>query len=482
MSLNYLTDYLATLYSEISYKEFYRYIFPKGSLQEKGIYEKGRYNGIIVEITNERLPNEKLKVLRHTLTDDLEILDQVVSRNNFCLMSPITYAGKTRDSSLARELYALTFDLDSLQGSSDDPWGIMNMLNQMSYTGRLPKPTFIVSSGTGLHIYYVFEKPIPLFKNVLEQLEVFKKELTRMLWHDSISKLVDDIQYEPVCQGFRMVGTITKRGDRTKAFIIGDRVTMDYLNTFVREEYKVKTFSYKSDLTLKQAKKKYPDWYQKRIIGKKERGTWNFKRAVYDRWLERVKKEYKLGHRFWSVWVLAVTAKKCNITQDELEKDAFALLNLFNRDGNSKDNPFTKDDVLSALEGYDSAWFTYPIEKMAYRSDIALQKNKRNGRPQRQHLERARAVQEIDYPNGEWRNEDGAPTKQNIVEEWRKENPNGKKIDCVRDTGLSKPTVYKWWNGEVAKMRPREEDLFSAKSAQEVQKAFEIQERMREYE
>lgn len=38
-----------------------------------------------------------------------------------------------------------------------------------------------------------------------------------MMWHDSISKLVDEIQYEPVCQGFRVVGTITKTGDRVKA-------------------------------------------------------------------------------------------------------------------------------------------------------------------------------------------------------------------------------------------------------------------------
>ena len=24
--------------------------------------------------------------------------------------------------------------------------------------------------------------------------------------------------------------------------------------------------------------------------------------------------------------------------------------------------------------------------------------------------------------------------------------PDGKKADCIRDTGLSKPTVYKWWS------------------------------------
>lgn len=47
--------------------------------------------------------------------------------------------------------------------------------------------------------------------------------------------------------------------------------------------------------------------------------------------------------------------------------------------------------------------------------------------------------------NKNWRNKDGAPTKQNIVEEWRKNHPDGKKADCIRETGLSKPTVYKWW-------------------------------------
>lgn len=32
-----------------------------------------------------------------------------------------------------------------------------------------------------------------------------------------------------------------------------------------------------------------------------------------------------------------------------------------------------------------------------------------------------------------------------IVGEWRKKNPKGKKADCVRDTGLSNITVYRWW-------------------------------------
>ena len=39
----------------------------------------------------------------------------------------------------------------------------------------------------------------------------------------------------------------------------------------------------------------------------------------------------------------------------------------------------------------------------------------------------------------------GRPEMSKIVEEWRKAHPDGRKADCIRETGLSKPTVYKWW-------------------------------------
>ena len=35
---------------------------------------------------------------------------------------------------------------------------------------------------------------------------------------------------------------------------------------------------------------------------------------------------------------------------------------------------------------------------------------------------------------------------QEKVQQFRKEHPKGRKADCIRVTGLSKPTVYKWWD------------------------------------
>ena len=40
------------------------------------------------------------------------------------------------------------------------------------------------------------------------------------------------------------------------------------------------------------------------------------------------------------------------------------------------------------------------------------------------------------------------PNKKDIIRNYREAYPNKTKADCVRDTGISKPTVAKWWNVE----------------------------------
>ena len=43
----------------------------------------------------------------------------------------------------------------------------------------------------------------------------------------------------------------------------------------------------------------------------------------------------------------------------------------------------------------------------------------------------------------------GSGTKERKVKEWQLLNPKGTKAQCIRDTGLSKMTVYKWWNDNI---------------------------------
>ena len=218
---------------------------------------------------------------------------------------------------------------------------------------------------------------------------------------------------------------------------------IDYLNSFVPAEYRTKPLVYKSKLTLKEAAKKYPEWYQNRIIEKKTRGTWTCKPDLYHWWIRKIKEGAVEGHRYWCVMTLATYAKKCAIPLEQLEEDAFGLLDLLNERGKQ---PFTEDDIMHALESYNDSYITYPIDTIVNRTGISIEKNKRNGRKQEVHLGRARAVQQFDDPDGNWRNKDGRPIVKEQVKEWKSANPGKKKADCIRETGLSKPTVYKWWN------------------------------------
>lgn len=442
---NILTKYLYTYYDELEPKEFYREIFREGELQEKGVYDKGKYNGIIVEVTKDKLLDGRNKILRHTLTNDLDKIDEVIERDNFCLMSPISYIGKKRSSNNARVLYALTIDLDGLIINGDNPVGLKTLFHQIEDLNRIPIPTYLVSSGTGLHLYYVFKEPIILFPNIVKQLQKYKRELTRIVWQGYITKLEDNVQYESLFQGFRVVGTITKKGERARAFQTGKRVTMDYMNEFVRDEFKTREFVYKSNLTLEQAKEKYPDWYEKRIVNKQPKGTWVCNRAVYDWWKDRIENEAKTGHRYYCMMMLAVYARKSGIEREELERDAFMFMDKFDKLPSSEDNPFTEKDVIDALQAYDDRYMTYPINSISYLTDIPIEKNKRNYRKQVEHLKIARFVRDEINGNKDWQNKEGRPTKDQIVKEYRRNNPNARKCDCIRDTGLSKMTVYKWW-------------------------------------
>ena len=137
---------------------------------------------------------------------------------------------------------------------------------------------------------------------------------------------------------------------------------------------------------------------------------------------------------------LASYAKKCGISYDELVSDSIGLIDFLNTRGDA----FTIDDIMKALEAYNDDYITYPIDTIVARTDIKIEKNKRNGRKQKVHLQIARATRDIINPN--WREGNGRKSKSELIKEWRKNNPNGKKIDCSRDIGVHINTVYKWWN------------------------------------
>ena len=183
-----------------------------------------------------------------------------------------------------------------------------------------------------------------------------------------------------------------------------------------------------------------------------EKFRWTAKRDLYDWWLHRIADEIRVGHRFYGIMTLAIYAKKCGIDEDELRRDAFALLRPYDDMSVEDINRFTKDDVVCALEMFNEDYVTFPRDDIAKLSGLTMPVNKRNWRKQPVHLEGARAIQEInDKANGtNWREGNGRPkgsgTAQARVYEWRQQHPEGRKADCHRETGLDPKTVRKWWD------------------------------------
>lgn len=189
-------------------------------------------------------------------------------------------------------------------------------------------PTYMINSGAGVHVYYIFENPVPLYPNVVDHLQILKRALTDWIWNKETSK-DRNRQHQGIYQCFRMPGSRCKLGrnkpEKTKdrylvrAFKTGPPVTINYLNRFVEEEFRCpENPDYSSwewadgeHLSLTECELRYPEWYQKRIIEKKPPGQWTCNRALYNWWYNTIQipGNAKDGNRYHCISMLYVYGK-----------------------------------------------------------------------------------------------------------------------------------------------------------------------------
>lgn len=476
--MNEIEKWLYTFYDEVEPIEFYRDLWPEGTLDEKGKMTKGKYTGILLEITDEKKKSKNGRdvpvIKRRTITDDLDAIREVIECNHFCITSPISYAGKSRAAENGRYAHGIAVDLDKIKKDKEGkPVGIETLMHQVK-SGFLPCPTYIVSSGTGAHLYYIFETPIPLYDQNVEELQKYKHRLTDIIWNQYVVDLADrkEVQFEGIFQGFRMPGTVTKAkdGSRARAFLTGERVTMEYMNDFqwIRQEDRANLVivqeqkEKKKQAGLKAAAEQWPEWYERRVVNKEAPKYWRNNRALYEWWKGQIYNGATVGHRYFCIMCLAIYAQKCSIydekknpnpvTREELEEDAFELQYFLDAIPAGENNRFTESDILQALELFNESWTKYPREIISYRSGIPIKENKRNKQKQRDHLEEARALRDIRMrrQGKKWTDGNGRPkgsgTKENAIKEYLHEHPAATPSEVARELKISRTTVYKFWN------------------------------------
>ena len=448
-------DYLSAQFPQVDGCAFYAELFPDNENAGERHTDFSHPDAVYLYRDEQE---EEQRLRRRKMCNDTWEQDykEFVEGNSLTLCSGLTYRRNQNKLVHAQKMNALIFDLDGV--------GLGELRNLFLRFGgdpervrRLPMPTFLVLSGTGLHLYYVLQEPIDLYPNIKIQLKSLKYDLTFRMWEYQGTSQIKGIQYQSINQGFRMVGSINEKyGTRLVAFRIGGRVTLDDLNAYAEPENRVdlrKPFQ-PSKMTREEAKEAYPEWYERVVVqGNKRRRQWDIAGKVHGddpyalyHWWQRQVRKVEGGHRYFYLMCLAIYAYKCGVPKKQLKKDmqrAFEDLRLVEHV-----NPLTEDDITSAMEAYDKEYYNFTIADIEALTAVRIERNKRNGRKQELHLRLARGQLAILKDAGE-RSQGrpkGSGTAWLKVYKWRQQHPDGKKIECERETGLSRHTVLKWWD------------------------------------
>ena len=437
---------------EVSPYDFYRELFPAGSLQEE--LEDGKGNIIATQIR----PSGKGRTRQWVIGDSLEMLDKVIG-DTYGMIPPISFYGKTHSKEIAHELFAVAIDVDYVGKQQ-----LKNLLKQFGNGVQLC-PTYLVSSGKGVHVYYFLKEPLQLYRNREKVLAELKEAFIQRLWNDTSSIRPDSPDITGIYQGFRCVGSQSKLGVDfpVKAYKISDNhYTLEDMQSFFKRWHKDIDLTpiyekprQKSIVTLEEAKELYPEWYEKRIVqgvpkqkSKKQSGTWVCNKALYEWWKGKIENDVKAGGRYFSIMALCSYGLKCGISEQKIRRDAYAFLDHLESLTEDEDNHFSRADVKDALRALEEdRKLLATIASREWIEDntkVTIPANKRNYRKQKDHVKVMNTMKALKKQLGEEVKE-GRPTAEQTVREWQDGHPAGKKADCIRETGLSKPTVYKWW-------------------------------------
>lgn len=217
-----------------------------------------------------------------------------------------------------------------------------------------------------------------------------------------------------------------------------------------------------------------------RIENRKRKRT-RINQSFYDYCLARVMNETKEGNRYMSMVGLTMVAYKSGIEKNQVAEDLEKLMEHFNLKG-SQMKPKEIDKALRAynhkavitssekLEQMFGWTFSkkHKIIKEATSIDWdKLQKEINENEQLRNNLEEAGVLNENGTVNKRryslrrarmlrdqnqaergqsWNQNAGRKNKSYIVRDWKESHPGGTKAACIRETGLSKMTVYKWWD------------------------------------
>lgn len=411
-----------------------------------------------------------------------EILDTAVyeGRQNWYI-SMADYFQDYLKQEFLNTLYAFVLDLDFMRPKCVEL--VLDGLHRHLY----PLPTYIVNSGTGLHIYYVLEQSLDMYRSERTQakslLSRMNKQYEKVFFNTGVA------QPHWVGQPYRVVGSKTKVDDIVTAYKVGDEWAIDQLAGAFRKEWRHRVSrKVKQPPTEKMVKlaeklakengseicdlsdfketynfisaelKKTPK--NRKFEQKNDNGFKTPSLQWYERTCLNIRKMTQEGHRYSSLMAMAVIAVKCGIPFKRLEEDAWKQAYIWHEDVRKYATVFNLKNVPSALRMYDEKYRKVTKEQLeewlgwSFHSSV-----KRNGQSQKDHLEEARMLRDLRMKRQgkKWTDGNGPKPKKGQVKAYLKAHPDANKSKIARETGLSRTTVIKWYDIAVNELRQEDE-------------------------
>ena len=211
-----------------------------------------------------------------------EALDYSENRNDI-LLGGCTYFKGFVSKATAKDIYAFIIDMDNVWAGVLKT-ALMNDWN--TEKEELPMPTYIVNSGTGLHLYYLLKDPIPHYKCNAENIDQLYRALAIQ---QTTKRIYLQKQVQWFGQDFRMAGSLNKYDWHNEVFKVGEKWDIDDLGKAVGLK-DIHFVHYGEQKQYQKAAKKAP---------KRTKGSgWLCNRGFYDYTLERCRRETKEGSRY----------------------------------------------------------------------------------------------------------------------------------------------------------------------------------------
>ena len=148
-----LKEYNATEVVDI---EVYRDIFRlgEGYIQH---FKKESHNLTANPLGLMFLNGGQKRKFRVLFEDTFEETLRELQEADFSIMNGITYFGRRSTQEKASKMFCMIFDIDGVTEKT------LNDFLYGAFNNIYPIPNYIALSGSGLHLYYLFEEPLPLY-------------------------------------------------------------------------------------------------------------------------------------------------------------------------------------------------------------------------------------------------------------------------------------------------------------------------------